>query len=214
MDDSTLPAPIQEALVTTTSGATGVARLVIAGLLELGDDHDEVRDTAALLARRLPGYAPLWHIANAVRGDDPIGALRQVNDDIDDAVAKTVATAESWVRTHGGPVTCAPSSSVVNRVLARLGSEFTDGAAVIGLTGADAIGVTQVLNIIGTRDLVAKLPVLVVTTSHKLVPDAVFDRLGTPAFERIPLSSFVGVVLDGEVVSPAEAGRRAAAIAE
>jgi hypothetical protein len=34
--------------------------------------------------------------------------------------------------------------------------------------------------------------------------------LGSPLFERIPLDAFWAVVLDGELLTPAEAGRRAA----
>ena len=70
------------------------------------------------------------------------------------------------------------------------------------------------LNIRGTRELARRLPTLVVTTALKLVPEPVFARLGAPVFEHIPLDSFVGVVLDGELLSPEEVGRRAAELRE
>ena len=39
MDQTTLPTSLQEAVTVTTAGATGVAHLAIAGLLELVDDR-------------------------------------------------------------------------------------------------------------------------------------------------------------------------------
>jgi hypothetical protein len=46
----------------------------------------------------------------------------------------------------------------------------------------------------------------------KLVPQAAFGRRGAPGFEKVALGLFEAVVLDGEVVPPAEAGRRAIAL--
>ncbi len=106
----------------------------------------------------------------------------------------------------------APSSSLVADVLLHLGEQATHGDPVVGLAGADAIGPGEILNIRGTHELARRLPTLVVTTSLKLVPGPVFDSLGYPVFERIPLNAFAGVVLDGEIVDSAEAGRRAAAL--
>ena len=85
---------------------------------------------------------------------------------------------------------------------------------MIALAGADAIGPTAVLNIVGTRELAEQLPTLVVTTSLKLVPGPVFERLGAPVFEPIPLDRFAGIVIDGEVFSPEAAGHRAATLRE
>jgi hypothetical protein len=86
------------------------------------------------------------------------------------------------------------------------------GAGCTGLAGADAVSPTTVLNIRGTLELVRSMPTIVVTTSLKLVPENVFERLGSSTFERIPLHLFDTVVLDGEVLSPAEVGRRASAV--
>ena len=210
---TTLPEPLQQALAATTAGATGVARMVIAGLLELVDDRVALEAATNFLTERLTGYAPLWHIGNAVRGDNPAQALCQIRVELDDAVDRSVAAAARWVVGRGGgPVAVAPSSSVVGQVLSRLGEPAHPGDATVGLAGADAIGPDAVLNIVGTRELAARFPVLVVTTALKLVPGDVFDRLGAPVFERIPLDAFAGVVVDGEVMEPQLVGRRAAAL--
>jgi hypothetical protein len=211
VDEAALPTALQEALTTTTAGATGVARLAIAGLVEIADDRGALERAAAMLSARLPGYAPIWHIDNAVHEDEPVAALSRIREELDEAVDKSVAAAARWVADRGGAVAVAPSSSIVGRVLARLGREPDDGAA-IGLAGADAIGPDEVLNIKGTADLADRLPTLVVTTSLKLVPADVFARLGAPVFERIPLRAFAAVALDGEILDPEDAGRRAAAI--
>jgi len=213
MDQATLPKSLREAVTVTTAGATGVARLVIQGLLEVIDDPALVAEATEFLTAELPGYAPIWHIANAARSDEPAGALRRIRGDLDQAVENTVKAALTWVGERGGPVTSAPSSSIVSQVLAQLVPEAVAGDPVVALAGADAIGPTMVLNIRGTRELAGRLPTLVVTTALKLVPEPVFARLGAPVFEHIPLDAFVGVVLDGEILSPEEVGRRAAATA-
>jgi translation initiation factor 2B subunit (eIF-2B alpha/beta/delta family) len=78
------------------------------------------------------------------------------------------------------------------------------------LAGADAVGPDAVLNIAGTADLARAHPTIIVATSVKLVPRAVFATLGAPGFEAVELNLFEAVVLDGEVLTPAQAGRRAA----
>ena len=75
--------------------------------------------------------------------------------------------------------------------------------------GADAIGPEGLLNAVGTRELVGRVPTLVVATAVKLVPGEVFERLGGPGFEVVPLEAVAAVVVGSEVLSPAEAGRRA-----
>jgi hypothetical protein len=82
-------------------------------------------------------------------------------------------------------------------------------ALVVGVVGADAIGPEAFLNADGTGALVARLPTLVVATAVKLVPGTVFERLGGPGFEVVPLDWVAAVVVGPEVLSPAEAGRRA-----
>lgn len=210
--DVVLPTALQEALTTKTAGATGVARLAIAGLLEIIEDRGALEQAAAILGARLPGYAPIWHIVNAVHGDEPAATLLHLRAELDEGVDRSVAAAAQWVTDRGGAVAVAPSSSVVSQVLARLGSRPGDDGAPIGLAGADAIGPAEVLNIKGTAELAGRLPTLVVTTSLKLVPAGVFSRLGAPVFERIPLRAFAAVALDGEILDPEDAGRRAAAI--
>jgi hypothetical protein len=212
VDEAALPTALQEALTTKTAGATGVARLAISGLLEIAGDRGALEQAAAMLSARLPGYAPIWHIAGAVRGDQPAAALLRIREELDEAVGRSVAVAAQWVTDHGGAVTVAPSSSVVSQVLARLGRGPGDEGAAIALAGADAIGPAEVLNIKGTAALAERLPTLVVTTSLKLVPESVFARLGAPVFERIPLRAFAAIALDGEILDPEDVGRRAAAI--
>jgi hypothetical protein len=82
----------------------------------------------------------------------------------------------------------------------------------VGLVGADAVGPGAVLNAVGTRELAGRVPTLVVATAVKLVPGEVFDRLAGPGFEAVPLGTLAAVVVGAEVLSPGEAGRRAAAV--
>jgi hypothetical protein len=207
------PASLLDAITfVETAGATGTARSVVTGLLQVAGNPTKLAEAVAILTNRLPGDAPIWHITQAAQSHDPIPALADIRDDLDRAVPQSVATAVRWVTEHGGRVAVAPSSSVVAEVLSQLGEQATQGEPLAGLAGADAISSTEVLNITGTYELARRLPTLVVTTSLKLVPDTVFARLDEPFFERIPLSAFAGVVLDGEIVDPTTAGRRAAAL--
>jgi hypothetical protein len=80
---------------------------------------------------------------------------------------------------------------------------------VVGLVGADAIGPEAFLNAAGTGELAGRLPTLVVATAIKLLPAAAFGRLAGPGFEAVPLEAVAAVVIGPEVLSPAEAGRRA-----
>jgi hypothetical protein len=86
------------------------------------------------------------------------------------------------------------------------------GRMVVGVVGADAIGPGAVLNAVGTRELAGRVPTLVVATAVKLVPEEVFGRLAGPGFEVVPLGAVRAVVVGDEVLSPAAAGRRAAAV--
>jgi hypothetical protein len=100
-------------------------------------------------------------------------------------------------------------SSLVDRVLARVGPRSAPGDPVVGVAGADAIGPGALLNAVGTRELVGRVPTLVVATAVKLVPEEVFGRLGGAGFEAVPLEALAAVVVGAEVLSPADAGRRA-----
>nr|MDT0659626.1 hypothetical protein [Micromonospora sp. DSM 115978] len=214
MDQTGFPKPLQEAVTVTTAGATGVARLVIQGLLEIVDDQATVRRATDFLNARLTGYAPIWHITRAAHGAEPAAALRRIRDELEQAVDNSVKAAVDWVAARGGgPVAVAPSSSIITRVLAELGPPPA-GEPVIALAGADAIGPDAVLNIKGTRELAGRLPTLVVSTGLKLVPGPVFGRLGAPVFEPIPLTQFAAVVIDGEVFSPTAVGHKAATLRE
>ena len=80
------------------------------------------------------------------------------------------------------------------------------------MVGADAIGPGAFLNAVGTAAVVGRVPALVVATAVKLVPAEVFERLGGPGFEVVPLEAVTAVVVGAELLSPAEAGRRALAL--
>jgi hypothetical protein len=208
MSAPTLTPLLSQAVQDRTSGATGVARQVLAGLLELTSDRDLLHSIAEVLPGKFPGYASMWHISRAARSADPEAALQAIRRQLDVDVDRSVATAARLVRERGGSVRTAPSSALVKAVVAAL-PKATDGTQVTGLAGADAISPTTVLNIRGTLQLAQTYPTIVVTTSLKLVPESVFAKLGSPLFECIPLHLFHAVVLDGEVLSPAEAGARA-----
>ena len=113
---------------------------------------------------------------------------------------------------HGGSAVVVPGSSDVAQVAERLGTRAKTGNPVVALAGADAVGAREILNARGTYEIAQRLPTLVVTTSLKLVPDPVFHLLGARAWERVPLSALAGVVIDGEIMDPEEAGRLAAAL--
>jgi hypothetical protein len=193
-----------------SSGATGVARQVIEGLLGLAADRDRLRATADLLAVRLPWCAPMWHIVRAVQADSPALALRSLLDRLDFDADRSVAVAVKLLAERGCVVRAAPGSALVAAVVRAL-PEQVNAAPVVGLAGADALSPTTMLNVVGTRELARTVPTIIVTTSLKLVPQEPFQRLDAPGFERVPLCHFEAVVLDGEVLTPAEAGQRVSA---
>jgi hypothetical protein len=152
----------------------------------------------------------MWQVARAARATDPAAALRALRDRLDLDAQRTVATGVRLLTERGCPVRAAPGSALVDAVLAVLPPPVR--SRVVGLAGADAIGPTAVLNIAGTGELARAVPTVVVTTSIKLVPQAAFPARGVPGFEVVPLDLFTAVVLDGLVLTPADAGRRAAAL--
>ena len=219
MDPRRLPAAVLAAAGDRQGGAAEVAARAVDGLLEVAGDPPLLEEAVAVLEAGQPAMAPIWHLARAARAPDPASALaalrRSLVTDADAAV--TAATAWLLHRLAGdpGPVATVSHSSLVDRVLAAAGRSAPDagGAAPVGgVVGADAVGPAALLNAVGTRELAARLPTLVVATAVKLVPAAVFDRLGGPGFEVVPLEELAAVVVGGEVLSPAEAGRRAAVV--
>ncbi|WP_238019344.1 hypothetical protein KZZ52_10875 [Dactylosporangium sp. AC04546] len=216
MSAPTLSPLLTAAVQDRTSGATGVARQVLDGLAEFVHDPPALRAVVEPLPGLLPGYASMWHIARAANSADPGPALREIRDQLDRDVERSVATASRLMHQRGGWARTAPSSALVKAVVADLPAGTVDVPGteglqpVTGLAGADAISPTRVLNIKGTLALARSVPTVVVTTSLKLVPESVFGGLGSPLFERIPLEAFWAVVLDGELLTPAEVARRAA----
>lgn len=194
-----------------------VAATALDGLLEVATDPDLLESAVAALVAGQPAMAPVWHLARAARSPDPPSALAALRRRLDTDADAAVTTATAWLREHlaanPGALATVSHSSLVDRVLAALGlpgSPPTGSTAPgAGVVGADAIGPEGLLNAVGTRELVGRVPTLVVATAVKLVPGEVFGRLGGPGFEVVPLEAVAAVVLGPEVLSPAEAGRRA-----
>jgi hypothetical protein len=211
MTASTLTPRLAAAVQDDSAGATGVVRQVVDGLLALADDPDRLRAAADLLVARLPWCGAMWQVVRAAHAADPGAALGDVRDRLDLDVQRSVATAVKLLTERSCAVRTAPGSGLVARILAELPPPTVAG--VVGLAGVDAIGPGAVLNIVGTGDLARATPTVLVGTSVKLVPAGVFPTLGAPGFETVPLDLFDRVILDGEVLTPAEAGQRAAALA-
>jgi hypothetical protein len=192
-----------------TSGATDVARQVINGLLELTDEPGRLPATAELLAARLRWCAPMWHISRAAHAVNPVAALRSLRDRLDFDVDRSVAVAVKLLTERGCAVRAVRGSGLVAAV-ARALPEPAGARTVNGLVGADALGPTAMVNMVGTGGLARTVPTFIIATSMKLVPEESFRRLRGSGLERVPLRQFEAVVLDGEVLTPAEAGQRAA----
>ncbi len=223
-----LPPALLAAAGDRVHGAGEIAAQAIEGLLEAaasGDPELLEAGAAALLAGQ-PAMAPVWHVAMAARQPDPVEALVALRRRLSEETEAAARAAVAWLRAHAtGPVQTVSESSLVGLTLRRLPQAEPGGApdggpaghglvryGLAGLVGADAIGPAALLNATGTAALAAAYPTIVVATSIKLVPAGVFERLAAPGFERIPLERFSAVVLGAEVLDPAEAGRRAAAI--
>jgi hypothetical protein len=222
MDHRRLPAAVLAAAGDRQGGAAEVAARAADGLLEVAADPPLLEQAVAVLLAGQPAMAPIWHLARAARAPDPAAALaalrRRLDTDADTAVTAATAWLLDRLADHPGPVATVSHSSLVDRVLAQAapppaeadpGLSTAPTAPVVAVVGADAVGPTAILNAVGTRELAARLPTLVVATAIKLVPGEVFDRLAGPGFEVVPLEELAAVVVGGEVVSPAEAGRRA-----
>jgi hypothetical protein len=217
MDAERLPAAIRAAAGDRRGGATEVAARALDGLLEAADDPRLLEAAVVALLAGQPAMAPLWHLARAARGPRPRDALARLRARLDTDAEAAVEAAAGWLgpRLAGGgrgAVATVSHSSLVDRVLARLGPAAGEARPVAGLVGADAIGPEAFLNAAGTGELAARLPTLVVATDVKLLPAEAFARLGGPGFESVPLPAVAAVVLGGEVLTPADAGRRARSV--
>jgi hypothetical protein len=217
MGASRLPAAVLAAAGDRRGGAMEVAATALGGLLEVAADPPLLSAAVAALLAGQPAMAPIWHLARAARGPDPPSALADLRRTLDADADAAVATAAAWLRRrlgdHPAAVATVSHSSLVDRVLARVAPEPAgEEGPVVGVVGADAIGPGALLNAAGTGELAARVPALVVATAVKLVPAEVFGRLGGPGFEAVPLEALAAVVVGNEVLSPAEAGRRAAGL--
>jgi hypothetical protein len=216
-----LPSAIVQAASDRRGGATEVARQALLGLLEIAGDRDLLELAAKELLRGQPAMAPMWHLAEAARSADPARGLADLRERLDRDGAAAVEVAAAWLRKwlgdRPGPVATVSHSSQVNAVLRHLGQRVVVADAgrrnaVVALVGSDAIGPKALLNAAGTRLLAARLPTLVVSTTLKLVPASVFARLAAPGFEAVPLDLVTAVALGPELLAPASAGWRAAAL--
>jgi hypothetical protein len=281
MDAPRLPPAVLAAASDRAGGALEVAATALDGLLEVADDRELLAEAVTVLESGQPAMAPIWHLATAARSPDPHSALAALRARLTADADAAVEAATTWLLdrlaalpgrarpgsvhpgaaqpgsdhpggAHPGAVATVSHSSLVDRVLDRLGPSATAGPGarrtrtrrivgplhgrvaepgggsagsstpppgtegagsstvpVVGLVGADAIGPVALLNADGTRELAGRVPTLVVATAVKLVPAAVFGRLGGPGFEVVPLEVLAAVVVGTEVLSPAQAGRRA-----
>lgn len=211
MDGHAIPETLRSLVQVRGVGCTGVTLRAVDVLVGIADDAALLRRCVEFLASELSGYATMWHLTNIVNGGDPKRGLRDFGERLRADARRSVEAAAALLAAYGQRVQTVPGSSLTRQVMSRLDDPGGDRAPGIGLAGADAIGPDELLNMVGTRDLAARLPTVIVTTSSRLVPGDVFSRLGSPLFERIPLDWFRAVVIDGEVLRPAEV--RAAAIA-
>jgi hypothetical protein len=207
---SALTPRLVAAVENDVAGATDVVRQVLDELVALVGDQGRLRAAVSVVADRLPWCGPMWQVARATRAADPYTALRALRDRLDPDVQSSIATAVGLLTELGCRVRAAPGSALVDTVLAALPPSAH--SRVMGLAGADAIGPGAVLNVAGTRELARAVPTVIVATSIKLVPQAAFPERGVPGFDVVPLELVDAVVLDGQVLTPAEAGRRAAAL--
>jgi len=214
MDARRLPPAVLAAASDRAGGALEVAATALDGLLEVAGDPELLEEAVAALATGQPAMAPIWHLATAARSPDPRSALAALRarlaTDADAAVNAATAWLLDHLAAHPGAVATVSHSSLVARVLSRVAG--LPAAPVVGVVGADAIGPAALLNADGTRELAGRVPTLVVATAVKLVPAAVFGRLGAAGFEVVPLPALAAVVVGDELLSPAEAGRRAAGL--
>ncbi|HET9006703.1 MAG TPA: hypothetical protein VFQ04_08300 [Actinomycetes bacterium] len=217
MDARPLPAAVLAAAGDRRGGALEVAATAVDGLLEVAADPPLLEEAVAVLLAGQPAMAPIWHLADAAAAPDPPSALAVLRHHLATDADAAVATATTWLLDHlaatPGTVATVSHSSLVTRVLSHPAlTHQVSGAPSVAVVGADAIGPGALLNAVGTRELAERLPTLVVATAVKLVPGEVFERLGGTGFEVVPLAAVAAVVVGGEVLSPAETGRRAAGL--
>ena len=215
MEARRLPPAVLAAAGDRIGGALEVAATAVDGLLAVAGDPALLAEAVTVLEAGQPAMAPIWHLASAARGPDPASALAELRRRLATDADAAVEAATAWLLDHlgdgPGRVATVSHSSLVDRVLARASTApGRDVVGVVGVVGADAIGPEALLNADGTRELAERVPTLVVATAVKLVPADVFGRLGGAGFEVVSLEALAAVVVGGEVLSPAEAGRRAA----
>src|SRR4029453_14889657 len=125
MEAPRLPAAVLAAAADRRGGALEVAATAVDGLLEVATDPDLLEEAVAVLEAGQPAMAPIWHLATAARDPDPGSALAALRDRLtaDADAAVEAATAGLLARLAGDPGTVATvsHSSLVDRVLGRVG---------------------------------------------------------------------------------------------
>ena len=172
---------------------------------------------AALLAGQ-PAMAPIWHLARAARSPDPPSALAALRRRLDTDADAAVTAATAWLRDHlaanPGTVATVSHSSLVDRVLAALGlhrgprrpGPQPRGWGWWGRTRSGRRGCSTPS---GPGSWWGGCRRWWWRRRSSWSPAEVFGRLGGPGFEVVPLEAVAAVVVGPEVLSPAEAGRRA-----
>jgi hypothetical protein len=207
-----IPAQVLAAAADRRSGATPIALAAADGLLAVADRPGLLAEAVRVLVAGQPAMAPVWHLARAARAPDPRVALTALRAALRAEARAAVAVARAWLDRAGGPLATVSSSSLVEQALAGRRLAGPGEPAVAGIIGADAVGPSALVNAAGSAALAARTPTLVVAVAAKLVPAAAFERLLAPGFERVPLELVAAVVVGAELLDPAEAGRRAAAL--
>ncbi|HKE99499.1 MAG TPA: hypothetical protein VKG45_11275 [Actinomycetes bacterium] len=212
MPPTRIPAQVLAAAADRRSGATPIALAAADGLLAVADRPELLAEAVRVLVAGQPAMAPVWHLARAARAADPRAALEALRAALRADTRAAVMVARAWLEQAGGPAATLSSSSLVDQVLAGRRRAGEGEPAAAGIIGADAIGPRALVNAAGSGALAARLPTLVVAVPAKLVPAGPFEGMLAPGFERVPLERFAAVVVGAELLTPRQAGRRAAAL--
>ena len=245
MDAPRLPPAVVAAASDRAGGALEVAATALDGLLEVAGDRELLEEAVRVLEAGQPAMAPIWHLATAARSPDPWSALATLRARLTADADAAVEAATTWLLdrlaahpggahpggAHPGAVATVSHSSLVDRVLDRLGPSPTAGPGArftrtrrmvgplhgrVAEPGGGSAGLSTAPT--GTEDADSSTaPVLGVVGADAIGPvallNAVFGRLGGPVFEVVPLEAVAAVVVGPEVLSPAQAGRRARELA-
>jgi hypothetical protein len=216
MDEGLLPAAVREAAADRRGGAAEVAARALDGLLEVAGEPGRLEAAVAALLAGQPAMAPIWHLARAARGPDPGAALARLRASLDADAGAAVEAAAGWLRPRvagagRGAVATVSHSSLVDRVLARLGEGAGAGpprVAEAGPTRAAAGGEAGGAGAGGGEGGAARAgPVVGLVGADAIGPEALLNAAGTGELAaRLPTL----VVATAIKLLPAEAFARLA----